>query len=611
LKKYSDIRRDLNVSDATINNWIKTGVIPAYVDEDGYDDEMYIDLINDIHSRQNRLQKRANRQSNHSGSGYSGILMSIKNRLIIDKLKEIMSDSKCSPDHLIFVVAVIILERKYLVNCRTGSKNIYISSQNPVFTAFLNSWMHEFGSGSLSLYHRLIIFDYPDNETDFLGALYDSLRTVADKSINGAYFTPALLTSGISLPLNSSVIDPCAGTGTMLLNVLSKQHNPSLIYLRDIDVIALRIAKVNFALFFNSTEKLVKTQVVDILKPCKKIEKKFDFIITNPPYGAKFSIERKKELIRDFPELSGSESFSIALLQSLNMLKKTGKLYFILPESILYVGTHLNIRKKIFAKQNSVKIIYYGQAFKGVMSPIVRVEIEKKGSLRIVARNGNQIEYSAKQAEKNQFRPPYVSSDEEIDKLEKILSVPSFRLEGKCKFGLGIVTGNNRKHLSIDIDSKIHKAELIYTGKELHKFFFSEPKFCIDYNPRILQQTAPLKQYRSPKICYRFISDSLVTCFDETGKLILNSINFFTIQTPDIPPKALCAYLNSSIASFLYRKMFNSTKVLRSHIEMIPIPNSFYENIDKLESLYEQASKGFDISEELNLVCEQMFFAVK
>jgi len=595
------------VSDATISNWIKTGVIPAYPDVSGFDNNTYENIVKDIRQHQNRLQQRANRQGNYSGSGYSTIAFSEKSKLIISKLREFLCENDYSLNHLIFIVSVIVLERKFLINCRTGKKNLYISSGNPVFTAFMNSWMREFDNSSANLYRRLNIFDFPDGESDFIGALYESLRTVSDKSINGAYFTPGLLTEGIYLPEQSTVIDPCAGTGTMLLNILSENHNPSKIVLRDIDITALRIAKVNFVLFFNSTAKLVKTKVCDILNPIEKIDKKFDFVITNPPYGAKFSSERKKQLIRNFPELSSSESFSIALLQSLKMLKKSGKLYFILPESILYVSSHINIRKIFFEKHNSVKIRHFGKVFKGVMSPVIRLEIEKNGGQSLIEINGKEFEFSRIKAKRNQFRPPYISSADEIEKLEKIMACPSFTLEGKCIFGLGIVTGNNHRHLISDLNQIKNKTEAIYTGKELHRFAFSEPKFCIDYNPDILQQTAPLKQYRAPKICYRFISESLVTCYDESGKLILNSINFFYSKSADIPPKAICAFLNSSVATFIYRKMFNSTKVLRSHIEMIPFPLSFYENMAELELLYDRAVKGEDILSELDKVCDGMF----
>lgn len=607
MKKYSDIQRELNVSKATISNWIKTGVLPDNIDDTGIEDATYDTLIHDIRLRQNRLQSRANRQSNHSGSGFSSISFSEKGKLIIKKLIELQSEKDFSLSQLMCVVSIIILERKQLVRCRFGKKNLYVNSDNPVFTSFLNSWMKEFESGSANLYRRLIIFDFPDTERDFIGALYESLRTVSDKSINGAYFTPAFLTNGICIPTDSSVIDPCAGTGSMLLDILSKKHNPNKIVLRDIDITALRIAKVNFVLFFNSTQSLVKTQVLDILKPIEKLDRKYDFVITNPPYGAKFTAERKSELINEFPELVSSESFSIALFQSLKTLKKTGKLFFILPESILYVGTHLNIRKKIFEKNHSVKIYHFGQAFKGVMSPIIRLEIEKTGSKSVIVREGKELEFSREQLVKNQYRPPFVSSVAEIETLEKILSTPSFTLERKCRFGIGIVTGNNRKHLMSDLSLIKNKTEAIYTGKELYKFRFADPKYCIDFNPHILQQTAPLQQYYSPKICYRFISDSLVTCFDESGILILNSINFFVPQDKDISPKALCAYLNSSVATFIYRKMFNSTKVLRSHIEMIPIPISFFENTDKLEKLYELGKAGDNIQNGLDRLCDLMF----
>jgi len=607
LKKYSDIRRDLNVTDATVSNWIKTGVIPAYPNENGFDPDTYDQIIDNIILQYNKLQKRANRLENHSGSVNSTITFSEKSRLIINKLRDIEEVQRFSLNHLIFIISVIILERRYLISCKVGKKRLYLTSDNPTFTGFLNIWMREFENNSVGLYKRLIIFDFPIDEKDFIGAAYESLRSVSDKSLNGAYFTPAHLTQGVCVPVNAKVIDPCSGTGTMLLNILSPEHNPANIILRDIDRTALRIAKVNFVLFFDSAKKLVKTETCDILNPEFVSRKKFDFVISNPPWGAKFSAERKKQLIESFPDLSTNESFSIALLQSMKMLSKTGKLYFILPESIMYVGSHLNIRKKIFSKNNSVRIIHYGKAFKSVMSSVVRLEIEKAGRRNFIVRDGKELEFFNYQIEKNQFRPPFVSNKNEMEILQKILSVPSFTLDGKCSFGLGIVTGNNHKHLLRDLNRINNKTEVIYTGKELNKFKFSDPKFCIDYNPQILQQTAPLKQYRSTKICYRFISDSLITCLDESGKLVLNSINFFIIHSSQLSPKALCTYLNSSVATFIFRKMFNSTKVLKSHIEMLPIPNCIFENAKVLEGLYDKAANGQDVMSEADEVCNAMF----
>jgi site-specific DNA-methyltransferase (adenine-specific) len=141
--------------------------------------------------------------------------------------------------------------------------------------------------------------------------------------------------------------------------------------------------------------------------------------------------------------------------------------------------------------------------------------------------------------------------------------------------------GNNKKHLVPATTQLGSSCEPIFTGRELLPCRFVEPRFYISLDPSQLQQVAPIQQYRSPKICYRFISDSVVTVFDQSGSLILNSLNQFTINDPEISPKALSNFLNSEPVTFIYRKLFKSHKLLKHHIESIPIPIAFFENIEK------------------------------
>jgi hypothetical protein len=85
---------------------------------------------------------------------------------------------------------------------------------------------------------------------------------------------------------------------------------------------------------------------------------------------------------------------------------------------------------------------------------------------------------------------------------------------------------------------------------------------------------------------------------DSEGLLVLNSVNFF------IPPvnfnlKALATFFNSPICSFLYQRLFNSVKVLRSHLENMPLPDAYFQNEKALEQLYIKAENGCDVKDEL------------
>ncbi len=606
MKTTKQIRNELGVSSATIANWVKTGVIPPYPNGRYFDDATYSQVISGIKEDYNKLQKRANRSNNATATVNASTISTNKTKRIIELLLRIYQERQVSLSQFMFSLSVHFLEKKGLIYFNENE----FHSSNPVFTCFLSNWESDYYSDLIKQFNQI---DFPQDEVDFLGSIYESLRALNEKSTLGAFFTPQELIADIDVPLNATVLDPCGGTGTCLLGTIRKEHNPQKITIRDIDSLALNIAKVNFALFFNRIDTLINSEIKNILFDktshkafdlfsSNKEKESFDIIITNPPYGAKLTVEEKTRLINDYPNLKTTESFSIALYNCLDKLCEKGVLYFILPESLLYVDTHFNIRKHIFTTGKNITIRHFGNAFKGIMSKIIRLEIQNqdlKSGIQIFNKNVNWT-LEKNMLVKNGYRPAFISDVGEIDILDKIFSVNAFTLERKCKFGLGVVTGNNEAYLK---DRFTDGLEPIFTGKELQLFKFTQPKYFIDFNPNALQQVAPVELYRQSKICYRFISDSIVTVADFDNSLILNSINFF-IPTKDIPIKALSAFLNSDVVTFIYQRFFNSTKVLRSHFESLPIPHAFFDNIRNLTNLYDEANCGKDIQTKLNsLVC--------
>ena len=84
---------------------------------------------------------------------------------------------------------------------------------------------------------------------------------------------------------------------------------------------------------------------------------------------------------------------------------------------------------------------------------------------------------------------------------------------------------------------------------------------------------APTEVYRAKeKLLYRFICDVPVFAYDNAQILSLNSCNIVIPLIPGLSIKYILAILNSSIVAYWTSKKFNSVKLLRSHIEQIPIP---------------------------------------
>ena len=115
--------------------------------------------------------------------------------------------------------------------------------------------------------------------------------------------------------------------------------------------------------------------------------------------------------------------------------------------------------------------------------------------------------------------------------------------------------------------------EPIIKGSDISKFKIREATNFIKFEPENYQQVAPVEYYRTPeKLFYKFISNKLIFAYDNQQTLSLNSCNILIPTFGDLDIKYIMAVLNSSVSQFIFQKKFNSIKVLRSHLENIPIP---------------------------------------
>ena len=121
------------------------------------------------------------------------------------------------------------------------------------------------------------------------------------------------------------------------------------------------------------------------------------------------------------------------------------------------------------------------------------------------------------------------------------------------------------------------------------------------------------EKYRAKeKLIYRFISNNLVFAYDDKQRLTLNSANIVIPKIPNYPIKVIAALLNSSLYQFIFQKKFFSIKILRSHIEQMPLPlwsdeifteiielvNVNIKDRNNFEKLDNYIMKKFDLSNE-------------
>lgn len=618
-----DLRKDFNISTATLNNWYRTGTIEAPSNGAYYTEQEYFKIKNNILSNSDKLKGRANRL--HMGDSYIcylGITDDNRKRLL-EHAVEIHETSKLRIEDSVILLCIHTLKSTKLISDSS------LSVPKSKLDIFIKEWAGKVGIKDIfsNIFSKL---EYRHIDDDFIGAFYQSITSISQKSKLGAYFTPSNLLRDITFDTNSNVLDPCCGSGGILIRVLDKNHDQMKVHANDIDEIALRICTVNLSLFFMTNDIKFNVCFKDILSAKKSSEPSlfdiadnqicFDNIITNPPWGSKLDFKEKETLIRKYDEISTSESFSIALYNCINSLTPKGTLIFFLPHSILNVATHKNIRNYLISKKRTIRIDLLGSAFQGVVSEAIRLTFINSTSSEYIEIRNNEQMYQIKHRE---IVPPDFIIQATANSLEKdilsfIFTREHITLKNNAEFALGIVTGNNAKHIYSSKSNEF--MEPIYRGKDIAPFKFLEPECFIDFHPEQYQQIASVEKYRQQKIVYRFINDRIVCVLDCQGRLLLNSANLF-IPKIDYPIETIVSLFNSKLYSFIYRKMFHSKKVLRSHIESLPLPiiddnlhiafkgtyNLCLEDPSNLAMLDKLVYSAFNISKEQIATIEKEF----
>ncbi|GHW02858.1 N-6 DNA methylase [candidate division SR1 bacterium] len=421
------------------------------------------------------------------------------------------------------------------------------------------------------------------SDDDLLGGVYQSLITEGEKNKKGSYYTPKEI---VQLQIKDYYkqgwvfLDPCCGTGQYLLQV--NTEDPELLRGCDIDEIAVKIARINLMCKFSNMHFRPNIFVCDSLeKNGGLLKDKFDMIATNPPWGAKLSKDYKGYSIKS------GESFSYFLERSLELLKNGGIISYILPESILNVQVHKDIRK-LLLNYNILKISELGRVFNGVFSPVIRLDIKKeKGCIdQSIFLKNQSYEFSI-----------HVSNDD-VNLFENLYKKPHIFLDDKnTDWALGIVTGNNKEFVS----DTLKKGYIpVYTGKEVDFFQLKPVKKYLLFEPERFQQMANIEKFQTKqKLIYKFISNKLVFSLDTTGVYTLNSANI-VIPKVNYPIKAILALFNCDLYQIFFQKKFNSIKVLKHHIQQLPLPLWDNDTFGEIEKMVDRVMKGKIEKEQLD-----------
>ena len=430
-------------------------------------------------------------------------------------------------------------------------------------------------------------------EFDLLGTIYQSFLTEGVKNSTGSYYTEQSvaqeLLNSLGTKPGAAFLDPCCGSGTFLMLAQDMGLKVSGM---DSDPIAVMIAKAN--LILAGATEYPDVRVTDFVSRWKSERRRFDFAATNPPWSSK-----TKNVYADVS--------SFFFMKTLSLLKSGGRLAFLMPISMLNIASHRLFREQLFSDCKLLEIRKFDTKFSGVQTDFVSILAEKAKpaeTFRMIG-TGEVREIPLSLFQLTEQKTIFSVTEPEVEIIYKILSKGELSLAGS-KWALGIVTGNNKKHLK---ELPGQGLEPIYTGKEIRPFYIDKPRYFVHFNRAAFQQTAPDEIYRTaPKIIYRFISNHLVFAAERSGALVLNSANILIPNIPELSFEALLALLNSKVYSFIYQVLFGQIKVLRSNLMQLKLPRISAEQDEELKGLVLAAETN--PTEEIQEKINQVIFSI-
>ena len=436
---------------------------------------------------------------------------------------------------------------------------------------------------------------------------YEASLSESYKNKEGIYYTPQYIVEDMMRDITDvegkTFLDPCCGSGNFIIEAIKKGFAPENVYGFDTDENAVAITKKRIKELCGYESDNIFCEDFLSQQPTA-----FDYIFTNPPWGKKINKKDRAEYSDLFNSGNSNDTSSLFYFASLKMLKDDGMLGFLLPDSFFNITSFEDARKSLL-NHKIKRLIDYGKPFKGLMTKAMAFVATKDKSLKSKdERDGthlmcpnlnNRISceiYNVKKHLRSQRSfcdiPKHIMNfhidERESEVIRKLLSKPHITLKDNATWALGVITGNNSK-----LCYKENRGGLvpIFRGKDIFKDRIAEPSLFINENLDDCRQVAEIDCYKAKeKIVYRFISNNIICCCDTEQRYILNSANLF-ILNDDFPltHKQVADLLNSDIMNWLFRSIFNTHKILRSDLELLPIWHEYFESYENFseESLRE------------------------
>ena len=430
-----------------------------------------------------------------------------------------------------------------------------------------------------------------NRQDDWIGFIYQSLTAEGSRILKGLYYTKPVIVNEMLADIRvlngEKFLDPCCGSGIFLLKVEHAQLEQ--LYGIDNDPLAVMIAKANLMVKFNESTVYPQIYQMDFLLHAASAlgDMKFDYIVTNPPWGTEKGKLHASEVIQS------KEKASLFFTESFKFLNKNGIQHFLLPSSLMKIKVHADLRRFITHATRMETLKCYRERFKGVFTDFLSLKVSNKptfGTQSYVVYGANN------EVSRKEFKPldddfcaiPMLADRDEaiIGKVERLRHDDL----SHSQWALGIITGNNAKVLH---ERPRKGLEPIFTGKDIGKYSLKKASRYVKYNRADFQQCAKDEFYRAKeKLVYKFVSGHLCFTYDDQQRLFLNSANILIPKVDGMSTKTVLAFLNSALFNFLYTKRFNDLKILKGNLSTLPFPKITAEQDKELTALVDRALNG-------------------
>ncbi len=418
-----------------------------------------------------------------------------------------------------------------------------------------------------------------------LGRMYEEALSNAYRNREGIYYTPDEIVETFFRYLpkdkrNLKFCDPCCGSGNFIIAAINAGFSPENVYGYDVDPIAAELTKKRvFKQTGIYTNNIIHTDFLEA--SIESNRPTYDVIFTNPPWGKKLDKKTKERYANIFGAGKSYDTTSLFFFAALSVLNSNGYIGFLVQDAFFNVASYEDVRKKALSLKIKA-LLDFGKPFKGLLTKAKGLVIENSSLV-----DGSAVECNGNGSKHQRVQDSFLKnpksilnmncSQEEANTIIHLYSLPHISLVNRAKWGLGIVTGNNKKFI---IDRPAENFVAVYKGSDIKKSAIKAPSCFIPQDLSLYQQVAPNELYQAKeKLIYKFISSDLVFFCDTKQRYILNSANMIVLNK-DFPISTvqLSQILNSKVINWLFKTIFDTHKVLRSDIEAIPIHVNYFED---------------------------------